>query len=295
MKINSSLIRSIILPRKKDAHKGSFGHVLIIAGSKNMPGAPVLCAYGSLRSGAGLVTVGVPEKIADIIAKKIRPEAMLLRLASSKEGSISNKSYPEILKCIKNKKITSIVIGPGLGQGKEIYSLLKKIINCTNLPVIIDADGLNLISRHGLGILKSAKAEVVVTPHPGEMSRLVNKKTRYIQENRALIAKNFANRYKILCVLKGNKTIISDGKLVYINTTGNSGMATGGSGDVLSGILGALIAQVKNNSTINAALAGVYIHGLAGDIAAKIKGKTGMIAGDIAEYLSVALKNTLRK
>jgi len=288
MKLTPALIRSLIKPRKRASNKGDYGHVLVVAGSKGMPGAPVLCAAGAMRGGAGLVTVAVPDSQYDIIARRLLPEAMVLPLPE-RNGCISSSGFPGLKKYIRDRKVSSVVIGPGMRVNKDTFRLVKRLIDLAGIAVIADADALNVFAGDPKA-LGNAKADLIITPHPGEMSRLTGLRITEIQGRRGGIAKEFAKRYRLVCVLKGDGTIISDGKRVFVNSTGNPGMAKGGSGDTLAGIIAALAVQVKEPTFLNAALAGVYIHGLAGDIAAGKKTAIGMTAGDIAEAVPAALK-----
>ncbi len=286
-KISASLVRSLILPRKRDSHKGSFGHVLVVAGSRNMSGAAVLCANGALRAGAGLVTAAVGKSIARVVLAKLRPESMSYSLSENNTGTLSFKAAGEIISFIKKKKVTSVAIGPGLGQNREVTSFVKKIISCVNLPVVLDADGLNALAASDLN---NTTAKLIVTPHPGEMSRLTGMSVSEIQKRRPETAFAIAKQYGAVCVLKGAGTVVSDGKKVFVNTTGNPGMAKGGSGDVLAGMIAALIGQVKEPRLLNAALCGVFLHGLAGDISAKEKTQIGLLPGDISERIPAVLR-----
>lgn len=289
-RINASIVRSLILPRRKDSHKGDYGHVLIVAGSKDMPGAAVLCAGGALRAGAGLVTLAVCADLRQYVLKRLRPEVMLLTLKESAGGTVSSKSAAEILNYIKNRRVSVVAIGPGLGGNSDVSRLVKKLIKNAGVPVVLDADGLNAVTKRDI---ENSGADIIVTPHPGEMSRLTGFSKGEIQRSRESITLKFASSTGTVCVLKGSGTVISDGRRVFVNTTGNPGMAKGGSGDVLSGIIAALTGQVRQPAALNAALAGVYLHGLAGDIAAKRKTIPGMLPGDITDALCAAIKKVI--
>lgn len=254
-----------------------------------MPGAPVLCTAGALRSGAGLVTTAVPKSQYGIIARRLRPEAMLLSLPENRNGCFSSRALPKIKKYIRDKKVSSVVIGPGMRVNKDTRRLVKQLIGLPGLTVLVDADGLNALDGDPKALQK-AKADLIITPHPGEMSRLTGLKITEIQKRRCAAAKLFAKKHRLVCVLKGDGTVISDGDTVYENSTGNPGMAKGGSGDTLAGMIAALSAQVRQPVLLNAAASGVYLHGLAGDIAARRKSITGMLAGDIADAVPAALK-----
>lgn len=293
-KITRSLIRKWLKARPKDAHKGDFGHVLIVAGSRGMAGAGILSAHGALRGGAGLVTLATVKSQQPAAAKHLRPEAMTLGLPESKEGSLSIKAVPEIVSFMRKRKITSLVLGPGLSRknGVPVFvrMLLSKIVSAPLRlkAVLLDADGF--LSAPNLGGLKFP---LIVTPHAGEFSRFTGISMARIAADRIGTAKKFAKLNQVVCVLKGHRTVISDGDRAVVNPTGNPGMARGGSGDVLSGLIAALIENVQSHSPFYAACAGVYIHGLAGDLAAKEKTQIGMAAGDLAEKIPSAFKKIL--
>jgi NAD(P)H-hydrate epimerase len=279
-----------LLHRKPDAHKGDFGHIFILAGSRRYSGAAVLCSKAALRAGAGLVSLGIPKSINNAVIK-IKPlEVMTLALPETKEGTIGTGAGKVIEAFLKT--CSCMVIGPGLSQNKSTQSLVRSLVNRNRKPLIIDADGLNALKGH-TDILKRGglQSNIVITPHPGEMSGLLGVKTEYVQKNREMIAKTFANDYNVTVVLKGRHTIIADNKgNSYINKTGNPGMATAGSGDVLSGIIAAFIGQKLD--IFNAAKYSVYIHGLAGDLAAKEKSQISLIASDIIDTIPDAIKRS---
>ncbi|MDD5668833.1 MAG: NAD(P)H-hydrate dehydratase [Candidatus Omnitrophica bacterium] len=274
-----------LLRRKKNSHKGNFGSIGIFAGSAGFSGAAVLCGWAALRSGAGLVTVGIPRSLNNALIK-IKPlELMTVPLSETKEKTLSYSGYRAILNCIR--KLDIVVVGPGLSQNKETQKLIRKLVSTVIKPVIIDADGLNALAGH-LSCL-SGKRIVVLTPHSGEMARLCGIKVDEVEKNRKRIAVDFALKYGITLVLKGAGTIVVDGKKkLYINNTGNPGMATAGSGDVLTGIIASFLAQ--GLEPFEAAKYAVYIHGLAGDCAAREKTQLGMIASDIIEKIPQAIK-----
>jgi NAD(P)H-hydrate epimerase len=291
-KLTCDHVRSLIRQRKADSNKGDYGHVLVIAGSRGMAGAAVLCAGGALRSGAGLVTAAVPESQLSVVSRYIRPEAMTLSLKETDGGSFSARSFTEINNFVVKRRVSSIVIGPGIRANRDTRQLVLKILKYFALPVVLDADALNVLSAKDF-IGSGFKSRIVITPHPGELARLMGADVRYIQNDREKTVRDAALRFNVVCVLKGSKTVISDGKKVFVNPTGNPGMATGGSGDVLSGMLGALFSQVKEPRQLNAALAAVYAHGLAGDIAAKEKTEISLLAKDITENISKAFKRII--
>lgn len=285
--IKKDSVSKILPKRRSDAHKGDFGHLFILAGSPGLTGAAVMAGFSALRIGAGLVTLGVPEGLNNIFETKIT-EAMTLPLSQTNEQTISPAAKNKILNFLK--KTDAAAIGPGLSQNRETAQLIRELIREIKMPMVIDADGINALAGHA-DILKKTKAQVIITPHPGELSRLINITADEINRDRIAIARKISQQYNIIVVLKGANSVIAepDGN-VYINNTGNPGMASGGTGDVLTGMIAGLICQKV--SPINAAIAGVFLHGLAGDIAAKEKGETGLIAGDMIERVPEAIENT---
>ena len=275
--INSTLVNTFIQERKKDIHKGDCGRILIIAGSTGMAGAAVLCARGALRGGAGLVQVSIPEELFPILQIGV-PEATCIPKDRLLKGTL---------------QYHSIAIGPGLGDDAENLKVITRILEGYEKPVVIDADGLNLLSNDLLAMKRSI-AKLIITPHPGEAARLLKVNVSEINKDRLASASALAAETGAVTVLKGAGSIVAtpEGK-TYINTTGNPGMATGGSGDVLTGLIAALLGQGLNLES--AAVAGVYLHGLAGDIKASQIGEYGLIASDIAEGISLAIKKTIHE
>lgn len=274
-----------LLQRKLNSNKGDFGRIFILAGSANYSGAAVLCSLGAIRAGAGLVTLGIPKSINSSIIK-IKPlEVMTLPLLETLSGSVSLMALGKIKEF--SEKADVVIMGPGLGQDKSTQSLIRKLAVKIKKPLVIDADGLNAL----VGELDSLPAGSILTPHPGEMARLLGINIKEVQKNRKVIARDFSKRYKVILVLKGHETIVSDysGNL-YINKTGNPGMATAGSGDVLTGMIGAFLGQGLN--AFRAAKYAVYLHGLAGDLAAKEKTQISLIASDIIDKIPSAIKKS---
>jgi hydroxyethylthiazole kinase-like uncharacterized protein yjeF len=261
--------------RKFESHKGSFGHLLVIAGSPGKTGAAALCANAAMRSGTGLVTLGAAQSLNPLLEPQVI-EPMTVALAETKEGCLSETSLEAIKDLLKDKQ--ALAVGPGLGTGAATQNLVRNIVQETRLPLVIDADGLNCIAGH-LGLLKSRKAPTVLTPHPGEMARLTQKTTAEIQADRLGIGSRFALEYQVVLVLKGAQTLVCcpDGR-TFICPTGNPGMASGGMGDVLTGMIAGFIAQ--GFSIEEAAMAGVFIHGLCGDFLAE-KTRFGFLASDM--------------
>lgn len=282
-----------LLQRRLETHKGDFGHVFIIAGSPRFSGAAALCAEAALRSGAGLVTLGIPVGLNSAIIKIKPKEVMTLPLPETKDGSLSVSAYKKIKDF--SKKIDILVVGPGLGFAEPTANLARKVIAGSNKITVVDADGLNALAG-SLGLLKKriTRGEVgglIFTPHPGEMARLAGASIDAVQSNRVESAKKFAAEYKITVVLKGHNTVVADYKSnLYVNKTGNPGMATAGSGDVLAGMIAAFLAQGLDN--FEAAKYAVYLHGLAGDLAAKEKTQISLIASDITAKIPTAIKRS---
>jgi hydroxyethylthiazole kinase-like uncharacterized protein yjeF len=277
--LTATQIRRIIPRRSLISHKGENGHLLIVAGSRGMTGAAYLCALGALKAGAGLVTVGAPEAVRRIIASRL-PEAMTLPLPETREGYLSSGAIQAIKHYVRRRTITTFAAGPGLSVHPSVRAVIKALLKA-DLPIVLDADGLNNIKP---GDIKGKP--VVITPHPGELARLLGVTTRKVQTNRPEITRETAKRLGIVSVLKGHRTVVSDGQRVLLNPTGNPAMATGGMGDVLTGVIAALLAQ--RLSRFDAACAGVYLHGLAGDLA-RISDR-GLLASEVANSIPKALR-----
>ncbi len=276
--------------RPVDGHKGTFGKVLIIGGSIGFSGAPVLAATAALRSGTGLVRVAVPESIQPVVAG-LEPCYTTIGL-SEKNRQLSSKAVTELAKHLPDNDI--VAFGPGVGTGSGVKEILLSLLAVEGLKLIIDADGLNVLSQCGGpgGWLEKRKADVVLTPHPGEMARLWKSVFREpMPDDRTECATRFAEKTGCVVVLKGSKTVVTNGDSVYINTTGNPGMATAGSGDVLTGMIAALVGQ--GLSLFDAAVLGVYSHGFAGDVASALHGQVGMIATDIIDNLHAAFAQVM--
>ena len=282
-------IKSILLNRKLNTSKSDYGHVFVIAGSLGMSGAAYLTAQSALLSGSGLVTLGTPGSLNTILSRKF-VEVMTRPLSETKNGSLSIKAFKKIEKFIKIRKVNVLAVGPGLSQNKQTCVLVRKIISKINLPMIVDADGLNALVGH-LNLLQNTNYKLhntVITPHPGEMARLLGKTVSEIQRNRKDIAKRIASKYNITVVLKGHHTVIADSLgHCHINKTGNPGMATAGCGDVLTGIIASFIGQGMD--VFKAAKTGVYIHGLAGDMAEKEVGQASLTATALLNKIPKAI------
>jgi len=273
-----------LLKRYPDTHKGDYGHILVLGGSVGLTGAVCLSAQGALRMGAGLVTVGVPKSLNNIFEAKLT-EVMSLPLEEDK-GGLALEAFDKIIEILN--KIDVIVLGPGAGLGLSTRELVVKIIKETDKPIIVDADAITALASN-IDILSKRKADkLILTPHPGEFSRLVKLDKEEIGKKRKELVKKFALRYNLTLVLKGRRTLVGDGKKLYENKTGNPGMATAGMGDVLSGIIAGMVSGGLN--CFDAAKFGVYLHGLAGDLAANDKTQNCLIASDVIEYLPQAIK-----
>lgn len=280
--------RKYINKRENETHKGTYGRIAVIAGSIGMSGAPYLSSMAALRTGSGLVYTIVPERLEQILSIKLT-EAIIKPVKDNNSGFFTIENEKDIFDIIQ--KCDAVVLGPGIGTNNQTIELVVKIIKDTVKPLVIDADGLNCIVQC-VDILKERPGETIITPHPGEMSRLLNKKCINIK-NKVILARDFSYKYNVVTVLKGHNTVTAspDGNY-FINKTGNAGMATAGSGDVLTGIIASLIGQ--GIDCFNAASCGVFIHGLSGDIGACNKGEYGLIAGDIIEHIPYAIKNILQ-
>jgi len=262
---------------------------LILAGSARLTGAAVLCSEAAMRAGAGLVTLGIPASLNTAIIKIKPKEVMTFPLTATKTGALSSKAHKKIKDFSRNVDV--LAIGPGLGHEGSTQKLIRTVIAKINKPMVIDADGLNALSGH-LNLLRATSQglrTIILTPHPGEMACLLGVSVKKVQSGRKELARKFAREHKIILVLKGHHTIVADKKgELYINKTGNPGMATAGSGDVLSGMIAAFLGQGLN--AFEAAKYAVYLHGLAGDIAARDKTQISLIASDIIDRIPEAIK-----
>ncbi|MCL4491468.1 MAG: NAD(P)H-hydrate dehydratase [Nitrospirae bacterium] len=289
--INGEMVSGLIAPRHRNSYKGDYGHVLVVAGSRGKTGAAFMTARACLKSGSGLVTLGIPESLMDIFQSRVTEE-MTLPLPDDGRGMMSEKALDVILE-FASKKADVIAVGPGIGVSSRTEGVMRELIQSSPAPVVIDADGLNSLSaatdtEHELkAVLQRAKAPVVLTPHPGEMARLLKKTGSGIQDmekERINVAASFSQETGVCLVLKGVPTVVAaPGGDVFINTSGNPGMAAAGAGDVLTGVIASLLGQGLN--PVDASLSGVYLHGLSGDRAAKKKGERSMVASDIIDFL----------
>jgi ADP-dependent NAD(P)H-hydrate dehydratase len=269
-------------PRSADAHKGTFGHVLVVAGSRGMSGAAVLCGTATLRGGTGTVTIATPEEIQPNVAVG-QPCATTAGLPQTESGTVAAHALPLVLH--HAKRATALAVGPGLGNGPAVAAFVLRLLQASDLPIVLDADGLSVLKSHPSAADRSAPT--ILTPHPGEFARLIGIQTADVQANRQTLAVETARSSKTIIVLKGAGTLVTDGRRLYVNRTGNPGMATGGSGDVLTGLIAALLAQ--RLEPFAAAQLGVHLHGLAGDLARDDLGEDGLIATDLLDYLPKAI------
>lgn len=271
--------------RAPDASKRDFGHVLVVAGSSGYTGAAYLTSQAAILSGSGLVTLAVGKSIYPIMAEKLT-EVIVKPFFETRDYSLSLLAEKELLNDVS--KCTCAAIGPGISRNKETQGLVRSLLGKVDKPVVLDADGINAFAGH-IDSLKNAMAPLILTPHMGEMARLLGKDIEELKNNRKDIALEFAHQYNTVLALKGHETIVAkpDGAL-YINNTGNAGMATGGTGDVLTGMIASFVGQGMD--AFDAAAAGVYLHGLAGDLAVKEKGALSLIATDLLNKLPEVLK-----
>ena len=286
--IDRDELKLIISPRVLNSHKGDFGHLLVVAGSTGKTGAAVLTCQGAMRVGVGLVTLGLPEGLNPIMENKLT-EVMTEPLLEDTPGFLGIGAFDNVMRLAEKKN--ALAIGPGISTKDETVKLVQRIIKEIDIPVVIDADGLNALSEN-VEILKESKAPIMLTPHPGEMARLTNTSVSEVQNQRIKVSRGFAQEYNIHLVLKGSRTIIADPNgNIYINPTGNPGMATGGMGDVLTGMLSSFLAQGFN--MVNAAKLAVFSHGLAGDAIASERGETGLLATDVIERMPAILNGLI--
>jgi len=272
-------------PRERNSHKGDYGHLCILSGSLGKTGASIMAGMGALKIGAGLVTVGTPQSCLPIVARGMA-ELMTEPLPETPEKTFSVKAVDQSLQLLKGKD--ALMIGPGISTHESTAKFVLELLPRINIPVVVDADALNILAEKPK-ILKKLRGPAVLTPHPGEFARLLKLSTKDILANKLELVPEFAQKYGVFLVLKGYRTLTGtpDGR-VFINPTGNAGMATGGSGDVLSGMIASMIIQEKD--ILLATLAAVYIHGLSGDIGAEKMGEKSLTAAKLITYLPAAIK-----
>ena len=273
------------IPRNPDTHKGDYGHLLVIAGSVGKTGAAAMACQAALRMGAGLVTLAIPKSLNGIMEMKLT-EVMTEPLPETPKQTLSLRAFSAILRLCENKK--AVIIGPGLGTFKETQSLVLKLIKALGLPIILDADGLTALATQPK-TLPVTNRSLILTPHPGEMARLMRSQVKEVLEDRIGVSRNFSQSHHVHLVLKGHPTLISTPKgEVFINPTGNPGMASGGTGDVLTGMIGGLVCQ--GFDILPSLQMAVYLHGMAGDEGAQEWGEKSLIATDIIKKIPTLLK-----
>lgn len=273
-------IRQMLPARAPDSHKGSHGHLLVVAGSPGKSGAGVLASQAALRAGAGLVTLALPKSMNPAIEAAMT-EVMTLPAAENATGELCAAALPHL--CQFLAKVDALVLGPGLGTHQETISCVHALLRQATVPIVLDADGLNSLIGH-LDVLQDCQVPIVLTPHPGEMARLLDISTAAVQAQRLDIVQDFAKRYQVYVVLKGARTVIyAPNGQRWVNPTGNVAMATAGTGDVLAGIIGAFLCQ--GLQPLQAAQCGVYLHGMAGDRVCDRLGESGLIASDLIAEL----------
>lgn len=278
-KLDHSSMLSLLPDRDPNGHKGNFGRILLLCGSRGFTGAAALAAMGALRCGAGLVYLGVPESIYDIEAVKLL-EPVVFPLPET-DGMLSENAVPMILRRLP--QMDAVLIGPGLGRSAGTSAVVRTVLEQFEGPVVVDADGINVLAKH-TDVLRGRQGTTILTPHEGEFLRLGGD----LEPGRVDAAKMLASQLDVIVLLKGHETVITDGKAVYLNTTGNPGMAVGGSGDVLAGMITALLAQ--GIKPLEAAACGAWIHGKAGDLCAQKLGQYGMLPSDMLEVIPRLMK-----
>src|SRR6266404_563732 len=281
-----------------DSYKNSHGHVLVIAGSRGFTGAAALCGNAAMRSGAGLVTVGTPVSSQPLVATQVMPEVMTASLAETDRGAVSDEAASHVLKLAERANV--IAIGPGLSsEGDRTRAFVRTVVEQRQTPLVVDADGLNCLAPWPDGLRGSPDLPVILTPHPGEMLRLIGSKDKSALDDRVAAASQFSVAHEVILVLKGTRPLVAapDGR-VFINPTGNAGLGTAGAGDTLTGLIAGFIAQAgmiassrEPITALDAVIAALYVGGLAGDLAAKDLGMRTMVASDIREHFSSAIRS----
>ncbi len=273
-------------PRPADGHKGTFGTVLVVAGSRNMAGAAVLCGTAALRGGAGLVQVACPAAVQAAVAAGF-PSYTTFGFRGEGDGTISASAADVVVGW--GKKASAVAVGPGLGQGADVTAFVRAVLHgLPNTPVVLDADGLNAVAPF-TGDFRDRPGPLVVTPHPGEFARLTGLSASEVVARRESLAAEFAERFGVIALVKGAGTVVTDGRRVYRNSTGNPGMATGGTGDVLTGLIAALLGQ--GMAPFDAAVLGAWAHGRAGDLAAADLGQTALTSVDLLAHLAPVFRD----
>ena len=288
--IDLEVVSQLMPIRYTNSNKGTYGKILVVAGARGMTGAACLTGGAALRTGSGLVYMAAPLSLLPIYAGALI-EALTIPLEDANKGYITKESVCEILSRLEEVDVAAV--GPGLSIGDETKDVVFSIVKSSKVPIVLDADGINLLAKD-VSVLRNLRAPMVITPHPGEMARLLGISVKEVQSDRVNIARSFSKEWGVITVLKGSRTIIAspEGE-IYVNATGNAGMSTGGSGDVLTGIISSLIGQgVK---PLDAAVAGVYLHGLCGDNVAQRKGEHGLIAGDLVQEIPYVILDIINR
>ncbi len=296
---DAARVKRALPPRARDSHKGTFGHVFVVAGSRGKSGAALMTGMAALRSGAGLVTLWLPESLQHDVVGRF-PELMTESLFETGEGTLDRSAAAEFL--AHAGQADALVVGPGVTNRPATREAVREIVERSPVPVVLDADGINAYASDAASLRNGNSQAVVITPHPGEMARLLGCTIGEVQKNRLAIARECAEKNRCFTILKGHQTVIaSPSGHIFVNTTGNPGMATGGSGDILAGITGRFVAgwNRKYHGADQQALcdhlaAAVYLHGLAGDLAAEDKGEESMTATDLLPHLPEAFKRVCR-
>jgi NAD(P)H-hydrate epimerase len=281
-------IAQLLAPRPADSNKGMYGHVLVIGGSLGKAGAAAMAGIAALRSGAGLSTVATPRSVLDTVAG-FHPELMTELLAETAAGTIASSALKRVNELSAGK--TVLAIGPGISRNPQTARFVRTLVARSEIPIVLDADGLNAFEGH-TDELNGKGRIMVITPHPGEMARLAGCTTAAVQKDRLGVARKFARKHALVVVLKGYRTLVvtPDGE-AWVNMTGNPGMASGGTGDILTGIVAGLLAQ-NPKATLAAAMAAVHLHGLAGDVARERVGEHSLVATDLLSGLPDAFRRT---
>ncbi len=297
--VDATLARRALPPRERDSHKGTYGHLFVVAGSRGKSGAALMTGLAALRSGAGLVTLWLPKRLQRDVVGKV-PELMTEFLPETAAGTSDRAGAEQVLRRLGDAH--ALVVGPGLTQEEGTRGLVRELVKRSRLPVVLDADGINAFAQHPEDLCNEEGSPIIITPHPGEMARLIGSTISRVQKDRIQVAASCARSHGCFAILKGYQTVIaSPSGRILINSTGNPGMATGGTGDILAGMVGRFVAAwyrrfhgADRDALVEHLAAAVYLHGLAGDIAASEKGEESLIATDLVDYLPGAFRQTLR-
>lgn len=292
-------LRDALADRRPDDHKGTFGHALIVAGSRNMAGAAILAARAALRSGAGLVTLAVPVSLQPVVAGHV-PEALTLGLPENSQGALRPEAAGRLKLAHKERGFDAFAVGCGLSRHADVGRFVVAVLDALALPAVVDADALNILSEQDLGsvgqLLKGRPRPCILTPHPGEAGRCLRESPSAVNAEREASALRLAREWGCVVALKGRRTVIADGERAVVNMTGGSGLAKGGTGDVLTGLMAGLWAQRRASlrgggaEALTIAALAAHVHGLAGDLAEKELGGRGMTAGDVVECIPKAFQ-----